>query len=363
MTTEREPLAGTGGKAVFCGRPSQDHFAENFPEGRRLQESYVVGCKFRFSASERGTEKVLVNGKWVRVEPGHLTASLLAPLLKPLAGYPEQGKDKFLAALDAVMPDSIGAMSNEKLREVYEACKPDMGLEDFRRHLEHFNRKANQRDKWFFANALAVGVLLLLAPARGKRSKARQAARNAFAAFEATQARKSRARKPAWVLLPYLQGAWERSATIPFVDGMQFGFEVAAKTLQDAACCELLLMITHNVRRLRVCPHCLTIHWNEETSVCKECKREQDRIRKARQEKTPERTFLQTITQAKSRKYITEAQWKELKRFLERRRLDIATKLYEQYKRENAHERKKAREGIEAASHKASQEPASLQKD
>jgi len=42
--------------------------------------------KFRFSASQSGTEKVFEGGKWVRREPGYLTASMLAPLLKPLAG-------------------------------------------------------------------------------------------------------------------------------------------------------------------------------------------------------------------------------------------------------------------------------------
>jgi hypothetical protein len=311
--------------------------------------------KFRFSASQSGTEKVFEGGKWVRHEPGYLTASMLAPLLKPLAGYPNEGKEEFLAALDGMIPDSVGPVSEEQLRGIYQAEKPNMTLDDFRRDLEQQNRRASFHEKWILANVLIIGVLLLLAPTKGRRSRARKAARTALGRFKVTQkkrVRHSRAPKsrqaaqtalaafettqmtrvsrgePAWLLLPFLQGAWQRSTTVPFVDGKQFGFEVTSRTREDAVCCELLLMITHNVRQLRVCPHCLTIHWRKETSVCEACKREQDRIRKARQEPTPKSRFRNKVSQAKSRKSITADQATLVLETLDREGLFSAERLY-----------------------------------
>lgn len=256
--------------------------------------------KFRFSASQSGTEKVFEGGKWVRHEPGYLTASMLAPLLKPLAGYPNEGKEEFLAALDGMIPDSVGP-SHSRL---------------------------SRRHNWILANTLIIGVLLLLAPTKGRRSRARKAARTALAAFETTQKTRVSRGEPAWLLLPFLQGAWQRSTTVPFVDGKQFGFEVTSRTREDAVCCELLLMITHNVRQLRVCPHCLTIHWRKETSVCQACKREQDRIRKARQEPTPKSKFRNKVSQAKSRKRITADQATRILNVLARDGLSPAERLY-----------------------------------
>lgn len=256
--------------------------------------------KFRFSASQSGTEKVFEGGKWVRHEPGYLTASMLAPLLKPLAGYPNEGKEEFLAALDGMIPDSVGP-SHSRL---------------------------SRRHNWILANTLIIGVLLLLAPTKGRRSRARKAARTALAAFETTQKTRVSRGEPAWLLLPFLQGAWQRSTTVPFVDGKQFGFEVTSRTREDAVFCELLLMITHNVRQLRVCPHCLTIHWRKETSVCEACKREQDRIRKARQKPTPTSKFRNKVSQAKSRKRITADQAARILNVLARDGLSPAERLY-----------------------------------
>jgi hypothetical protein len=291
---------------------------------RGVMEAY----KFRFSASQSGTEKVFEGGKWVRREPGYLTASMLAPLLKPLAGYPNEGKEEFLAALDRMMPDSVGPVSEEQLRDIYQAIKPNMTLDDFRRDLEQQNRRASFHEKWILANVLIIGVLLLLAPTKGRRSRARKAARTALAEFETTQEKRVSRGEPAWLLLPFLQGAWQRSTTVPFVDGKQFGFEVTSRTREDAVFCELLLMITYNVRQLRVCPHCLTIHWRKETSVCEACKREQDRIRKARQEPTPKSRFRNKVSQAKSRKSITADQATLVLETLDREGLFSAERLY-----------------------------------
>lgn len=329
--------------------------------------------KFRFSASQSGTEKVFEGGKWVRHEPGYLTASMLAPLLKPLAGYPNEGKEEFLAALDRMIPDSVGPVSEEQLRDIYQAIKPSMTLDDFRRDLEQRNRRASFHEKWILANALITGVLLLSTPRKRRSSKARvksyslkarpksrgskvrratrqekglvkgklpwfwrllllpkarQKTRTAFAEWEASQKKEVSEGKPAWLLLPFLQGAWQRSTTVPFVDGKQFGFEVTSRTREDAVCCELLLMITHNVRQLRVCPHCLTIHWRKETSVCEACKREQDRIRKARQEPTPKSRFRNKVSQAKRRGRITAGQATLVLETLDREGLFSAERLY-----------------------------------
>jgi len=237
----------------------------------------------------------------LKVEPGYLTASMLAPLLKPLAGDPDEGKEEFLAALDRMMPNSTPGLPPK------------------------FNRRYNR----MLADARIVGALLLLAPTKDRRSKAHKVARTAFAEFETTQEKRVSRGEPAWLLLPFLQGAWQRSTTVPFVDGKQFGFEVTSRTREDAVCCEFLLMITYNVRQFRVCPHCLTLHWRKGTSICEACKREQDRIRKARQKRTPESKFRNKVSQAKRRDRITADQATLIPETLDREGLSSAERLYD----------------------------------
>ena len=81
---------------------------------------YFRGVSWRLTSSgslpQSGTEKVFEGGKWVRRE--QLLTGLDLAMLKLLAGYPNEGKEEFLAALDRMILGFNG-LPNQRFNKRY----------------------------------------------------------------------------------------------------------------------------------------------------------------------------------------------------------------------------------------------------
>lgn len=105
------------------------------------------------------------------------------------------------------------------------------------------------------------------------------------------------------------------------------------------AAAEFFLMLTFNIRTLKVCPRCHSPHWPKGKylgNVCINCRREADgnRDRSSRKRKPLDNTgkFLNKVSQMKSRKKISDTEQKKLKHILEKDGLAAAQEEYNKLK-------------------------------
>ena len=125
---------------------------------------------------------------------------------------------------------------------------------------------------------------------------------------------------PVYVFLPVLFLSCEKAGQKPLL-----GWVVEAPTPWDAAACEVILMVVHNVRnKLNLCPECGTFHWEKGHHVCRDCRRKKERRKKAQRPKTPEARFRNNLSQDKRRGKLTEEQVERLKAILKKQGVEAA---------------------------------------
>lgn len=245
-------------------------------EVRRL----VTPPRYRFWVGANGTEQVWDGKKWRKVQPGTLLASLVGPPLREI----KNGQARFLQAVhDLPVPEG-------------QADTPQDAL-----HLR----------RWWFVLAMECAGLLVRGPRKARQREGPAKARRLLvekqkeSGGDATDLAHWLACRP---LSFWLSAAWQGCNPRLDIRGKRFGFEAQADNVWTAALCEGLLLILFNIRRLRFCPHCNTLHWGRDSFVCRACKREQDRQRKARKPKTPVSRFRNKVAQNKCRGRLTEDQ-------------------------------------------------------
>jgi hypothetical protein len=248
----------------------------------------MTPVKFFFSVTEQ-KERVWDGNRWKRVSVGHYLTAILGPVLKTFSALlesaepPEEKRKRFREAIDTALPSP----------PFY-----------------------NVIDKRAFLESLLTGFSSIWP--YGNRH---HTAREAFQEWERTQSLKQK--KKVWPALPYLQGSWRKCNIYPDIMDKNLkpllGWIIEAPTPWDAAACEVILMIVHNVRnKLNLCPKCFTFHWEKDHHICRECRREKEREKKAEKLKTPKTRFLNLLSQDKTRGKLTEEQIKHLKAILEK---------------------------------------------
>lgn len=272
-------------------------------EVRRL----VTPPRYRFWVGANGTEQLWDGKKWRKVQPGTLLASLVGPPLKEV----KNGQDSFLRAVASLpLPEGDADTPREA-----------MTLRAF----------------WFVQAMECVGLLV---PSRGKEKwrEGPAIARRLLAEKDAETSgdvawNADLARWLAYRPLSFwLSAAWQRCNPRLDIRGKRFGFEGRTDNVWSAALCEGLLLVLFNIRRLRFCPHCNTLHWERDSFVCPDCKREQDRQRKARKPKTPESRFRNRVAQNKCRGRLTEDQAQVILNTLDSQGLQAAERLFAAFK-------------------------------
>ncbi len=247
--------------------------------------------------STTGMERVMgKKGKWVKVQPGHYLSLVMGPVLEGLRKAEEQ--------------KSMGPF-----REQLNKSLPSPPF-------------FNYREKYFFATGL-LQLVLSLQRARKEKLKARLA----FVETEQTAFQKIRERKTAFPALPWVQGSWRKCDIYPEIVGRQLGFRISAPTVFDAAMVEAALMVMFNVRKLKICPDCLQLHWGEREAACLSCRRKKDRERKGQQVRTAEDRFLNKLAQNLARGNLTKKQVKKLKEILQVKGLAKAEEHYQEIRK------------------------------
>lgn len=275
--------------------------------------------KFFFSTT--GTERIWENGRWKRVKPGHFLTVYLGPYLQAWRDYHVEG----LVGYDKDTGISYYEGDREaKKKEFLSRIDGLLPSPPF----------YNVTDKHVFLNSLLGGFLSLW-----KYKNEYYTAKSAFEEWERTQALEMRQRKgKVWPALPYLQGSWRKCDIYPDIGigkkATHLGWVVEAPAPWYAAACELLLMIAHNVRSLKMCPECAAFHWEKGHDFCQGCRRKKEREKKAgerqvKKRKTPEGRFLNLLSQHKLRKKLNDNQVRELKDILKKQGLKAAKAAHE----------------------------------
>ena len=245
-----------------------------------------------FTAS--GSEEIFNSDKWMKVKSGHFMVQLLGPVVETLKKYPlEEGGQEYWQRLEEMFPA--------------------------------FNRKESLH--------LASALLSLFLSTQKHIKRYADIPRVAFAANEEVNRAKITEHKRGFLVLPWVQGAWRRSDIYPDIRNGKLGFRCKAATVLDAAFCEAFLMVLFNSHKLRLCPECFKFHWGD-SSTCSECRKALDRTRKAGKQKTPDKRFLNKVSQAKARKRLNDEQAKKLKTLLQKQGLGKADSEYQKIKRE-----------------------------
>ena len=245
--------------------------------------------------------------KWRRVRPGAYLVALIGPVYKAL----KHGREAVSQALDDLpLPEDCDTMSEASLWKLHY-------FEQASRCVSLLIPSLAIKERW----AEGPGIAKRLLAEREGRALPQKDPLDPVALVSA---------RP---LSFWLSLAWRRSYPIVDFRGGVFGFTVQAHDLWTAALAEGLLLILFNIRKLRFCPHCYTLHWEKHHSVCKECRRAQDRQRKARRPKTDIVRFRNRVAQAKCRGRLTEEQAGQILATLEKHGLPAAEGLYMQLKR------------------------------
>ncbi|MEW6573478.1 MAG: hypothetical protein AB1374_07585 [Bacillota bacterium] len=246
----------------------------------------------KFFLSVTGTEQVWDGKRWKRVGTGHNLAAILGPVLKTVYTLSESTEPT--------------EEKRKRFREVIDAALPS-------------GEFINLTDKHLFLESLAAAFFCIW-PYDNQYYTAKQA----FEDYERSQFLEMEPRKGrVFPALPYLQGSWRKSDIYPHIKigrkASRLGWMVEAPTPWDAAACEAMLMVIHNVRnKLNLCPKCCTFHWGENHHICRECRREKERLKKAAPEEvakrgTPEYRFRNLLSQDKNRRKLTREQVERLK--------------------------------------------------
>jgi|LFRM01.2.fsa_nt_gb hypothetical protein len=265
---------------------------------------------YRIWVSMYGAEEAWDGEKWKRVKPGIFLAKLVGPSLpflrrlEDLTKGPHNKTDLFEllynATKDLPLPEATtGTPWNNFVMRIHYLC---LALE-------------------------CIGLLI-----RGRSSAFREGpgiAKRMLAEIPNPEFQGELAEYLASRPLTFwLSAAWQGSDPILDCRNGKFGFQIQSSNPWTAALAEGLLLILFNVRRIRRCPHCNTLHWDKKRSVCEECRRRQDRQRKANKPPTLEGKFRNKVSQAKSRKRITADQATRILNVLARDGLSPAERLY-----------------------------------
>jgi hypothetical protein len=127
----------------------------------------------------------------------------------------------------------------------------------------------------------------------------------------------------------WLSAAWLGSDPILDCRNGKFGFQIQSSNPWTAALAEGLLLILFNIRRIRLCPDCLALHWDKKRQVCKECCKKRDRERPSKKLRTLNDKFRNKVSQAKRRKRLTDDEASRILERLEEEGRRSAERLYD----------------------------------
>lgn len=262
----------------------------------------------RFFFSVTGVERVWDGSRWRKVRAGHHLTTYLGPYLRALEDLVGYEKETDITYYES----GKEAKKKEFLRQI-DSLLPSPPF-------------YNVVDKNAFLEALLGGFLSLWT-----YNSRYYTARQALEEWERKQLLAMRPlRGRVHPVLPYLQGSWCKCDIWPDIEvgkkTTRLGWVIKAPAPWDAAACELVLMVMHNACLLRLCPKCLTFHWERNHHLCRECRREKERKKKAskKKAKTQEGRFLNLLSQDKSRKKLNADQVEEIKGVLRKQGLKAA---------------------------------------
>lgn len=146
----------------------------------------------------------------------------------------------------------------------------------------------------------------------------------------------------------FCRAAWESADVMPDLriqrGKLKMGWYVKAPNELVAACCEGLLMVSHDIRRFNACEHCGAFFWLEHVKprrrierICPEC-REESKTRRREYDRrrkriiTPTARFFNTVNQAKRRGRIGPEEVEMLKRICREKGVEAAREEYERRK-------------------------------
>lgn len=117
--------------------------------------------------------------------------------------------------------------------------------------------------------------------------------------------------------LYWLLSAWTKSMVAPYPLNGKFGWLVATNNLYNAAVCELILLIIHNLMPFKVCSKCFSVH-RENKWVCKKCTSKINATYKKKKPRTEKDKFLERVRQDihRGKVIMTKNQREELRRIL-----------------------------------------------